>query len=200
MKKYIGFSVAVCMGLASCKQASNEAPTLPVSANAASAASSPNVTKEEPSTDINTPNEYSFVEIQMDPSTTEAMNIANGQTVTANFIGPQNGSVQGVQILVGNYNNSSVGDVRGKFCADANCGEGHVSLSQAHDNQYLFVKLDKLIEIQKDAKLSFTLTRSSGDNNFAIYVYPSGPAGGSMVGPDGKVSQKIPRIRLGFNR
>lgn len=142
-----------------------------------------------------------FIELPLDGSTTLPHTLTAGQALSGEFAAPRAGEVTSIQVMVGNYDNSSSGTLALKLCQGGNCAEGTADLATSKNNDFLPIALVQPLALSADATpVSYVLTRASGDNLFAIWVYSSSVPTSKILTEDGKAAPLTAKIRLGYNR
>ncbi|MGH8075973.1 MAG: hypothetical protein ACREPE_01425 [Lysobacter sp.] len=171
------------------------APALPAdSAGSAAATLEPPATR--PALD-----EAGFIELPLDGSTTLPHTLTAGQSLSGEFAAPLGGQVTGVEVLVGNYDNSSTGTLAVKLCQGGNCAEGTADLATSQNNAFFPVALAQPLALAADGMpVSYQFTRATGDNLFALWVYPSRVPTSKITKEDGTTEPATAKIRLGFAR
>jgi hypothetical protein len=137
-----------------------------------------------------------FVTIAFDNSKNESKLIATNQTIGGKFASPLSGEIGAVGVLIGNFSNSSAGQVRLTICQNSVCAEGIADLAGSKDNSYLRIALSKPLTLVSGQEVSYTLKRLSGSNSLAVWVYPSRDSSTNLTLPDGKSISSSLNIRL----
>lgn len=137
-----------------------------------------------------------IVTVAFDSSKNEAESLASDQEIAGEFSAPRSANVDAVEIQVGNFSNSSVGQVNMTMCQNSVCSEGTADLGDSKDNAYFRIALKKSLTLIAGQEVLYKLKRISGSNSFAVWVYPSRDSSTSLTLPDGKKVSKSLNIRL----
>jgi hypothetical protein len=145
--------------------------------------------------------ERGFIELPLDGSTTVPHTLAAGQSLTGEFAAPLTGQVADVEVLVGNYDNASTGTLALTLCQGGHCAEGQADLAASQNNAFLAISLEQPLALAVDGTpVRYEFKRATGDNLFALWVYPSGSATSKIIREDGTEEPATAKIRLGFVR
>ena len=114
------------------------------------------------------------VELLTDPTSQEAFPLATGSFISGSFTTPDAGGISSVSVVIGNYDNTSDGDLTAKLCQNEQCETGSVDLAQSVDNHYLAIALEHPLKVSSDTPVTYTLTRVHGTKPMAIWTYAPG--------------------------
>jgi len=141
-----------------------------------------------------------FLELPLNGATNESHGIKVGQTISGEFASLREGNVTGVEVQVGNYGNSSAGNLKLKLCQAGNCAEGNGDLAMSKDNEYFYIALAAPLAVSIDAPITYTLTRESGDNRMAVWSYPASVSTSKLILVDGSVVPRTLKLGLRYSR
>jgi len=198
MKKYLkqALVVACVVGLASCSQkpATNEATDAAVASPDVAAAPAPAAVPTAPPVPLD-PN---FVELPFDSTSNYAINIAVGESVSAEAAVPRDGVISGVEVQVGNYGNASKGDLTLQLCQGARCGQGVADFGASTNNDDFLISLGAPFEIKTaEGPLVFKFSREAGSELAAVWSYPATVPTSMLTVPNG---EKLPRtLKIGLH-
>lgn len=132
------------------------------------------------------------------PKSQEAFPLATGSFISGSFTAPRTGVISSVSVVIGNYNNTSDGDLTAKLCQNEQCETGSAGLAQSTDNQYLAIALEHPVKVSGDAPVTYTFTRTHGTKPMAIWTYaPSATLTQMTVNSDAPI-QRTPNIAITF--
>jgi hypothetical protein len=127
--------------------------------------------------------------------TNKPLGLGAGHSVSASITVTKAGSVAAFAIFIGNYTNTSDGDLQVKLCQAETCSEGTSSLLKSKDNSYLVIPLKPELIVRENAgAVNFVLSRLGGNKPLVIWGYPPidptqamKPDGGAPSGMAAKV-------------
>lgn len=114
------------------------------------------------------------VELLSSPTSQEAFPLATGSFISGSFTAPRAGMISSVSVVIGNYANTSDGDLTAKLCQNEQCETGSADLAQSADNQHLAIALERPLKVGTDAPVIYTFTRMHGAKPMAIWTYAPG--------------------------
>jgi hypothetical protein len=138
------------------------------------------------------------VELLPSPTSQEAFPLATGSFISGSFTAPRAGTISSVSVVIGNYDNTSDGDLTAKLCQNEQCETGSADLAQSADNQYLAIALEHPVKVSGNAPITYTFTRTHGTKPMAIWTYaPSATLTQMKVNSDAPM-QRTPNIAITF--
>ena len=141
-----------------------------------------------------------FVELPLDGTSNQSHGMNAGESISGEFAPVRAGSVVGVEVQVGNYGNSSTGNLKLKLCQSDKCAEGGADLAGSKDNEFFHVELASPLAVTMDAPLTYTVIRESGDNSMAVWSYPASVPTSKLTLPDGTVVPRTLKVGLRYSR
>lgn len=123
--------------------------------------------------------------------------VSAGQTVSGEFPVPKAGTLSAVSFFIGNYVNTSDGDLQVKICQAGKCSEGAAPIAGSQDNAYLDVKLSSPLPVAQGAA-TYDVTKSGGANVVALWTYAPSGSMTSITTADGSSLPRIPRVALRY--
>lgn len=198
MKKYFkqAMVVACAVGLAACSQqpATSDAATTAAPPEAADTAA-PAVALPAPPV-VQDPN---FVELPFDSTSNYAVNIAVGESVSAEAGAPRDGAVSSVEVQVGNYGNASKGDFTLQLCQGSRCGQGSADFASSTNNDDFLIPLSSPFEVKAaEGPLTFKFSRQAGSELAAVWSYPATVPTSTLTVPNGDKVSRTLKIGLHF--
>jgi hypothetical protein len=136
------------------------------------------------------------VELLSSPTSQEAFPLATGSFISGSFTAPRAGTISSVSVVIGNYGNTSDGDLTAKLCQNEQCETGSANLAQSADNQYLAIALERPLKIGTDAPVIYTFTRTHGTKPMAIWTYAPGTNLTQMTINGGAPVQRTPNVAI----
>lgn len=131
--------------------------------------------------------------------TNKPLGLGAGHSVSASFTATKFGSVSAVAIFIGNYANTSDGELQVKLCQAEVCSTGASSLLSSRDNTYFRIPLKSTLTVRKDGgPINFVLSRLGGSKPFVIWGYPATDPAQAMKFENGASSGKAAKVGLVF--
>ena len=188
MRKYLLLSFVVA-GLAGCGD--NSTPAAGVDAGAHAPSEQP-VAPEAV--------ENPVVDVAVNTATNEAVPFAAGQTLMGAFVAPRAGSIESINVVIGNNLNTSDGKLAIKLCQAGVCAEGASELAGSTDNAYFKIALSQSLAVTGDAPIEYTLTKDGGSVPVAIYIFPAQEGSGGTTNDlvTGAPVPRLPQFGLGY--
>lgn len=109
----------------------------------------------------------------------------------------QAGEIHSFDVLIGNYMNSSDGNLSVKVCAGSICSEGETHLTSSTDDKFLPINLTPHLALQIGQSLTYQIRKEGGSKPVAIWL---GPSGGMFqpLSKNNKLIDGAPHIMLGY--
>lgn len=99
-----------------------------------------------------------------------------------------NSSIRGVSVLLGNYGNTSDGDLSIRLCAGETCVSGTRPLSDSEDNSLFYVPLAGALPVAAGSPATVTVSHAGGSKPAALWIWPALPGSVQRLrGTDGKL-------------
>ncbi len=197
MKKYLkrAIVVACVVGLTSCSQQPATSDTAAPAATPEAADAAAQVAAVPAPAVIQDPN---FVELPFDSTSNYAVNIAVGESVSAEAAVPRDGVVSGVEVQVGNYGNASKGDFTLQLCQGSRCGQGSADFASSTNNDDFLVPLSAPFEVKtSEGPMVLKFSREAGSELAAVWSYPATVSTSTLTVPNG---EKLPRtLKVGLH-
>ncbi|GAB3348378.1 hypothetical protein [Lysobacter tyrosinilyticus] len=191
--RFLGLAVSVVALATAC----NQKPANPEAAKA----DAPAVAEAQPAAaPVVDRGNVDFVEAPLDGSTNESHGLKAGESISGEFASLREGNVVGVELQVGNYGNSSAGNLKVKLCQADKCADGSADLATSKDNEYFHVALASPLAVAMDKPLTYTVTRESGDNRMAVWSYPASVPTSKLTLVDGNVVPRTLKLGLRYSR
>lgn len=137
------------------------------------------------------------VEVTMGQGGHEPLPMIAGQSISGPIDSPRAGAVVGLDIFIGNYRNTSDGQLEVQLCVAGMCEAGVGELLSSKDNRFLTLALNKPLAIEK-GPLEYKITKIGGDKRVAIWVNQTVAPGNPLTAVDGSKVERVPRIKLRY--
>jgi hypothetical protein len=121
-----------------------------------------------------------------------------GQSISGVIDTPKRGELRGVGVKIGNYKNRSDGSLSIEICQLEHCSGATSSLVGSKNNRHLDFELSEAVGITTEESVSWTLTRESGSNPVAVWIYPQRKNATPITLPDGTQEELAPKISLRY--
>ena len=90
--------------------------------------------------------------------------------ITQNFFTDQ---IYGIGIKIGNFNNSSDGNINVNLCSANTCVSGIRSMAESKDSNFIFIPFNKGLRINPSEKLKLKIIHNEGTIPFVLWLFPS---------------------------
>jgi hypothetical protein len=144
------------------------------------------------------PSNSAQFELLTNQASKEAFPLATGSFISGSFAAPRIGIISGVSVVIGNYDNTSDGDLMAKLCQNEQCETGSVELAQSVDNDYLAIVLEHPLKVSGNTPITYTFTRAQGAKPMAIWTYAADTNLTSMRVNGAAPVQRTPSIAITF--
>ncbi|MFC5582593.1 hypothetical protein [Rhodanobacter terrae] len=127
------------------------------------------------------------------------LELSVGHHLSGSFLAPKAGSISAFGVLIGNYGNTSDGELEVHLCQGDTCADGIASLSKSKDNRYFVIKLAHALVVRAGSDagaMHYDLSRISGIKQFVIWGYPPIAASQSLAWDNGPALDKAAKIGL----
>lgn len=138
------------------------------------------------------------VELASGLTSKEAFPLATGSAISGSFTSPRVGAISVVSVTIGNYGNTSDGELSTKLCQRDRCETGKVDVNGSTDNSYLAIALQNPLEVVVDVPVSYTITRTQGTMPLAIWTYAPSTNLTQMKINDAPPVQRTPNLAVRF--
>ena len=103
--------------------------------------------------------------------------LASGQSVQGVFpvdALTESGDVDGFGLLLGNYGNTSDGDLVVTLCQSGRCVSASANLTTSHDNTIFWIKLPRAASLNGGVPVSYRIIHQGGHEPVALWEFPDG--------------------------
>lgn len=101
------------------------------------------------------------------------ISVGPGEFIDGDFPAAHSGQVSSLAFRIGNYFETSDGQVAVTVCNASRCSTGYAGLANTPDNSYLEIRLPDRIEVQHGATLRFRISSHHATRPFAVWSSPT---------------------------
>jgi hypothetical protein len=119
------------------------------------------------------------------PGRPQPLQLKAGQTAVGKLTAPRTGKLVAFDVKLGNYFNSSTGQLQLELCRDRDqqCIEGSADLLTSLDNNMFTIVLEQPLEVAANGSLSFQLRKEGGDKDVVVWTYASTNRDAQAISP-----------------
>lgn len=124
--------------------------------------------------------------------------LAAGSFMTGTLPAREGKPLTAFSVQIGNYSNSSDGNLLVELCQGDRCQSGRSPLAASVDNAYLDIPLAAPLEVDGTAVVRYRIAKVDGAQPVAIWLYPPAPGLTSIKVNEQVAIDRMPRIGLRF--